>query len=170
MISTQHEPVTNPSPRAKFADQFEQNYRLTVRFLISRGIRHDTAEEFAQAAWARGWERLEQLKNPEMMLSWVNSIALNMFRGAARCHGEVVPLDRDLRASVQSDMHRLDASKLMKLCNEDDQSLLRRYYFDGVEASELAAEAGVSTITIRVRLSRARHGIATRVAARAASN
>jgi DNA-directed RNA polymerase specialized sigma24 family protein len=57
---------------------------MTVRFLESRGSARDSAEEIAQAAWVRGWERIEQLRDVAMVFTWVNTIALNIFRSDCR--------------------------------------------------------------------------------------
>lgn len=64
-----------------------ENYDLTgfegtMRFLVSRGVLRDNAKELAQAAWARGWEQLNQLRDESTVTSWVNMIALNSYRRA----------------------------------------------------------------------------------------
>src|ERR1700730_1978979 len=56
----------------------------TVRLLIARGISWDCAQETAQAAWARGWEKRDQLRDSKMVMTWVNTIALNMYRSSLR--------------------------------------------------------------------------------------
>ena len=68
----------------EYGTAYEHGFALTVRFLISRGLLTDAAEETAQAAWAKGWERLTQLRNEHMLLTWVNSIALNLYRSVRR--------------------------------------------------------------------------------------
>jgi DNA-directed RNA polymerase specialized sigma24 family protein len=40
----------------------------------------DIAEDVAQAAWLQGWQKLHQLRDERMILSWVNAIALNYHR------------------------------------------------------------------------------------------
>jgi DNA-directed RNA polymerase specialized sigma24 family protein len=66
--------------REQYANAYDQGFPITRKFLVSRGINLQTAEEAAQAAWAKGWERRDTLRNPAMVLSWVNTIALNEFR------------------------------------------------------------------------------------------
>ena len=63
-----------------YAEAFQNGFGATRRFLISRGAPLDDAEEIAQAAWARGWEYREQLRDPGLVGFWVNSIARNLFR------------------------------------------------------------------------------------------
>jgi hypothetical protein len=44
--------------REEYGTAYQKGYNLTVRFLVSRGLSYDSAQETAQAAWAKGWERL----------------------------------------------------------------------------------------------------------------
>ena len=67
--------------REQYAVAFQTGYGVTRRFLISRGAPQDEAEEIAQAAWARGWEYRDQLRDPGLVGFWVNSIA----RDCNRC-------------------------------------------------------------------------------------
>lgn len=38
----------------QYADAYSRGFDVTKRFLVSHGVSGDTAEEAAQAAWARG--------------------------------------------------------------------------------------------------------------------
>ena len=62
-----------------YATAYEKGFKRTVRFLVSKGLLADLAEEMSQAAWVRGWERLGQLRS-EACLVWINQIALNLYR------------------------------------------------------------------------------------------
>src|SRR5262249_60184024 len=64
----------------EYGEAYEAGFDRTVRFLISKGARGDGAQEAAQAAWVRGWERLEQLRNHSRLSTWINSIAPNFYR------------------------------------------------------------------------------------------
>ncbi len=70
--------------RTDYAEAFETGYGATRRFLLARGAPLEEAEEIAQAAWARGWEFREQLRDPGLVSYWVNSIARNLFRARFR--------------------------------------------------------------------------------------
>jgi DNA-directed RNA polymerase specialized sigma24 family protein len=50
--------------RNDYAQAFETGYSATRRFLLARGAPLEEAEEIAQAAWARGWEYRDQLRDP----------------------------------------------------------------------------------------------------------
>src|SRR5258708_37060761 len=64
----------------EYGRAYQRGFNLTVRFLVSRGLSYDSALDTAQAAWAKGWERREQLRDPSLVLTWTNSIALNIHR------------------------------------------------------------------------------------------
>ena len=51
--------------REEYGAAYKKGYNLTVRFLVSRGLSYDSAQETAQAAWVKGWERLGQLRDPK---------------------------------------------------------------------------------------------------------
>jgi DNA-directed RNA polymerase specialized sigma24 family protein len=70
--------------RDEFGSAYEKGYNLTVRFLVSRGLSYDSAQETAQAAWVRGWEKLGQLRDSRLVLTWMNTIALNIHRSCLR--------------------------------------------------------------------------------------
>ena len=59
-----------------YGEVYETGFHLTLRFLRSRGVPWDRASEVTQAAWTKGLERLAQLENDSMVVTWVNAIAL----------------------------------------------------------------------------------------------
>src|ERR1700724_301441 len=78
--------------RNEYSDAFQNGYSATRRFLLSRGAGLEEAEEIAQAAWARGWEYRDQLRDPALVGFWVNSIARNLFRAKFRSK-EALPIE-----------------------------------------------------------------------------
>src|SRR5260370_13186521 len=70
--------------REEYGCAYQYCFPLTVRFLGSKGLSSDTATEIAQSAWTRGWECRRQLRDTSFLLTWVNSIALNAYRGLLR--------------------------------------------------------------------------------------
>src|ERR1700680_3274425 len=85
--------------RNEYGEAYEAGFDRTVRFLLSRGAQRDDAVEAAQAAWARGWERVTQLRDESLVMTWVNAIAFNFLRNGlttkVRCHGgRVLALSR----------------------------------------------------------------------------
>ena len=61
-------PEARPLTREDYALAYKDGYSKTVRFLASTGAPMELAEEVAQAAWARGWERLSQLRHAKALL------------------------------------------------------------------------------------------------------
>ena len=150
--------------RNEYGDAFETGYSATRRFLMAHGAPLEDAEEIAQAAWARGWEYREQLRDPGMVGFWVNAIARNLYR--ARFRGPVVaPLD-SVKASYDMDMETVELNRLLDRCARRDRSLLERN-LEGYSAEEIAREAGITSTGIRVRLLRIRNMLREQLAAAA---
>ncbi len=66
--------------QAGYEQAYQQGFGRTVRFLCSRGVSMDNAEDLAQAAWLRGWQKLDQLRDEGVIVSWINAIAANYHR------------------------------------------------------------------------------------------
>ncbi len=153
--------------REEYGSAYQKGYKLTVRFLVSRGLTYDLAEETAQAAWARGWERLGQLRDSNMVMTWMNSIALNIHRGCMRrapllelleTLPEVNPLSTVNVASI-------DVRRILKTFKKNDRMALHRYHIEGYKVKEIAHADGCSETAVRIRLFRARRAVLKRLAA-----
>jgi len=140
-----------------YAEAFQNGFGATRRFLISRGAPLDEAEEIAQAAWARGWEYREQLRDPGLVSFWVNSIARNLFRARFRA-AVPVPLESAKEPSYAFDTDTIDLRTMLGRCSHRDRALFERT-LEGYSAEEIAQSAGISSTGIRVRLLRARQSL-----------
>jgi RNA polymerase sigma factor (sigma-70 family) len=148
--------------RNAYAEAFQNGFGATRRFLISRGAALEDAEEIAQAAWARGWEYREQLRDPSLVGFWVNSIARNLFR--ARFRAPIpVPLDHAPDPSYAFDTDSIDLRQILDRCPDRDRVLFERT-LEGYSAEEIARTEGVTSAGIRVRLLRARHALREKMA------
>ena len=139
-----------------FSVAFESGYTATRRFLMSRGAAIDEAEEIAQAAWVRGWECREQLRDPLLVGFWVNSIARNLFRARFRLPQES-PIE-DVSATYSINLEALEVRLLLERCSVRDRDLLLKS-LEGYSAEEMAEGSGVTSTGIRVRLLRIRQGL-----------
>lgn len=141
-------------------NDYEAAYRhgwlSTVRFLISRGASFDNAEELAQAAWVKGWERLAQLRDPHLLNSWINSIALNMQRGTCRRPG-ILPL-RERSEFPHWDLE-LDIDRALESLRADDRQRIEKRYFEGLDIREIANSEGSTEGAVRIRLLRSRRKV-----------
>ena len=140
-----------------FSDAYECGLNRTIAFLLSRGIQYDDAQDVAQTAWLRGWERLIQLRDESMLLQWVNTIALNHYRRTlrtkSRCE-EWKPAYYDAATTVL-DCAAIDVSTILDACKPRDRHLLEAH-LRGESPKEMAEREGVSATAIRIRLLRAR--------------
>lgn len=142
--------------RNEYAEAFERGYSATRRFLQARGAPLEDAEEIAQAAWARGWEFREQLRDPGLVSYWVNSIARNLFR--ARFRAPVQTEIEDSNAVYALDLDAIEVGRLLDRCPPRDRELLERS-LEGYSAEEIARAEGITPTGIRVRLLRIRQAL-----------
>ena len=148
--------------RTEYADAFQNGYSATRRFLLSRGAALEEAEEIAQAAWARGWEYRDQLRDPSMVSFWVNSIARNLFRARFRTP-PVLPMEGVDPSYTMSMEDEIEVHRILDLCPKRDRALLEKS-LQGYSAEEMARDEGISSTGIRVRMLRIRQGIRAQLA------
>jgi DNA-directed RNA polymerase specialized sigma24 family protein len=143
-----------------YAESFHIGFPATLRLLLSKGIRELDAEEFAQAAWSRGWEARHQLKDPAKIIAWVNGIAIHMFCSEKRRSRRFGQLDETKsipgKSFVAPLLDRLDASRLLQRCPALDRSLLAHRYAGGWAMDEIAKRHGMTSVATRVRIHRSK--------------
>lgn len=149
--------------REDYGQAYRDGFVRTVRFLVSRGVRADTARDLAQSAWTKGWEKQAQLRNDHLVLTWVNTIAINVYRGILRGEPSYVGLS-ELR-TTEANWAAVDVCRILGLCAPRDRALLR-LYLQGWTAEEIALKEGVTTTAIRIRLLRARRRVRSQVEGR----
>ena len=140
----------------EYAQAFETGYGATRRFLLARGAPIEDAEEIAQAAWARGWEYRDQLRDPGLVSYWVNSIARNLFRARFRAPAET-EID-EAAVAYTLDLDAIEVGRLLARCPLRDRLLLERS-LQGYSAEEIARSEGITPTGIRVRLLRIRQAL-----------
>jgi RNA polymerase sigma factor (sigma-70 family) len=149
--------------REGYGEAYQRGFELTVRFLLSRGAWRDHAREVAQAAWARGWERLDQLRNESLVLTWVNTIALNLHRGLLRrepLNQQILPEISNATDSVN--LAAIDVAQVFRLCRPRERDLLEQF-LNGATTAEIAERYGVSATAVRIRLLRTRRHLRAQV-------
>jgi len=140
----------------EYGEAYKTGYGATRRFLLAHGAAIEDAEEIAQAAWVRGWEYRDQLRDHGMLGYWVNSIARNLYR--ARFRGPMsVSLD-GLNPSYSMDLDLIELGRLLDRCSRRDRSLLQ-LNLEGYSAEEIARDSGITSTGIRVRLLRIRQSL-----------
>ena len=151
--------------RDGYGDAYNQGFERTARFLLSRGASPGHAEELAQAAWVRGWERLHQLRGDSAVGTWVNTIALNLFRNELRREKYVQPL-METQSSFRMDIAAIDAVRVLNYCRPSERALLEHQLI-GATVDEIAQVTGVTRTATRIRLLRARRAVRARLEQRA---
>jgi len=149
----------------EYAQAYQAGFDRTVRFLISKGARGDGAQEAAQAAWARGWERLSQLREDSNVFTWINTIALNFYRGflGREIHVQYVG---DLPSSDRINVAAIDVDRFLRFCRPCERTLLQQQ-MEGITMEEIARKNGVTESAIRVRLMRGRRAARSQMEKRA---
>ena len=137
-----------------YGQAYQTGFKRTVRFLISKGVIRELAEEVAQAAWTRGWERLAQLRNELSVSTWVNMIAFNLYRRGTYSDRRQQPLV-DISCESNANEAAIDLASLLRSCSPSDQALLQ-HQLEGLTAGEIAQEVGATETAVRIRLMRAR--------------
>jgi DNA-directed RNA polymerase specialized sigma24 family protein len=141
--------------RSAYGQAYQAGFERTVRFLISRGAATDGAQEAAQAAWVRGWERLNQLRDDDVLLTWVNTIALNIYRRVRHTEDRFNQPLPTLYSRLRIDLAAIDVARILRFCRPRERRLLE-LQMQGVTAKEIARRNGVTETAIRIRLMRAR--------------
>ncbi|MBI1353459.1 MAG: hypothetical protein GC160_03870 [Acidobacteria bacterium] len=147
-----------------FAAAYGRGYSLTLRFLTSRGVSGTTAEELAQAAWARGWERRKQLHALDALQVWINRIALNLLLTEVRKQRRLEPLEDYVLPTVPAPNGAApDASALLGRLSPGDQEVLVLQAVYGLTCEEIGKRCSLSPIGVRVRLHRLKKKLRERV-------
>jgi DNA-directed RNA polymerase specialized sigma24 family protein len=144
-----------------YGQAYRVGFRKTVGLLRSRGASSDSAEDLAQAAWVRGWQKREQLRDDRLVVTWVNTIALNYHRGKIKNEARFEALP-DLCGNIGIDLAPLEANRILKFCRAPDRELFEQQ-LSGLTTKEIASQQGVSETSIRIRFSRARRAVRRKI-------
>lgn len=147
----------------EYAEAYRRGFNLAVRFWVSRGVSYDDAVESVQAAWAKGWERRDQLRQPASVLPWIISIAGNMQKTLLRQQQKEVLRNDPQAATNTSNAAAIDAQRVLQESKPLHRAVLEAHYMHGLTAQEIAEAEGVSEGAIRLRLLRARRNVKKKV-------
>jgi RNA polymerase sigma-70 factor, ECF subfamily len=140
-----------------FSEQYEHGYRTTIKFLLSRGVKQDKAEEIAQAAWVRGWEKRAQLREIDLLPTWVNTIAWNLIRTSYRHEPRTEELFSSCAVVPERTVYlTLAANEVLERVKQSERIVLEAFFLQGLSIKELAEQNGWTETALRMRLHRAR--------------
>jgi RNA polymerase sigma factor (sigma-70 family) len=143
----------------EYGSAYKNGLVRTVRLLVARGLSWDAAQETAQAAWVRGWEKRGQLRDANTVMKWINTIALNMYRTSLRREPFLQDVP-EVPAPPERHLAAIDVQLILEICKKKDRIILQSYYLEDCKSEEIALAQGVSVAAIRLRLLRARRGAA----------
>lgn len=128
----------------------------TYGFLRRKGLIQEVAEEHAQAAWVKAWEKREQFSGISTFQSWVNTIAWHIVLDSRRCKSaEQFPELFDIVAPRLPINEHIDAHKLLGLCTTYEQKLFSVRYFDDLTFDETAIVLAINPSTLRNKIYKA---------------
>ncbi len=150
--------MKSPITQKEYGLAYEDGRRQTINFLLSRGLREDEAKEKAQAAWVKGWERRYQLKDKQKALSWINTIALNLYRSGIRKDSQF-DLIGEIPVPSKINIGAIDMERMLNECRGNEREILKLRYFHGYEIKDLAGRYRCTETAVRVKLLRARRSL-----------
>jgi RNA polymerase sigma-70 factor (ECF subfamily) len=140
---------------AAFVQVVERYRAPLIAYVYGLTGRRDEAEELAQEAFCRVWEKLPTLRQPERLVSWLYRIAHNLAVSATRRPRLVaLPADTPAQVSSQTDAN-VEIHRAVGLLPEAHRVIVSLRHFTGMSHEEIANTLAIPTGTVRSRLSRA---------------
>ena len=150
-----------------------ENHREFLRFLERRLGRRDLAEDILQEAFARGLEKLENLRDGEAVVPWfyrtLRNATVDYYRRsksadrALALFAEEIEKAEEPVETMQAEVCKCVA-RLADTLKPEYADALRRIEVDGVSVTEFADEQGISKNNAAVRVFRAREALRKQVA------
>jgi RNA polymerase sigma-70 factor (ECF subfamily) len=132
--------------------------------------------DLAQEAYFRALRSLGRHSRPPNMCAWLRAIARNVARDYFKRLGSLVPIaprecdqivdDRETEATPEAMPWGIDSAALadaLKALPRRSRALIIGFYFEGKGCDALAAQLGVSSNVVKVRLHRARKKLRRRL-------
>lgn len=147
----------------EFSMAYKEGYQLTVVFLCSKGVPKKEAFDFAQDGWFRGWRKISLLKEPKMLLTWINRISMNLYlKHLTRRTDAIYYAFEDLDHEAMSvedngkDIERkIDLTRILRKCSKYHRYLIIMQLY-GWMPKEMAEKANIDSTALRIRTWRAR--------------
>jgi RNA polymerase sigma-70 factor (ECF subfamily) len=159
-----------PDREARFRALYADAYADVLRF-ADRRVHRSHAEDVAADAFLVAWRRLDDApKTPDDLRAWLFGIArhclLNSLRGQGRRDAlavriaETVPSTR-LADGLDGDpvAQRIDLAAAWRRLSETDQEALSLTVFEDLSSAQAARVLGISPVSYRLRLLRARRAL-----------
>jgi RNA polymerase sigma-70 factor (ECF subfamily) len=139
---------------ATFA-QFVERYRAPlISYVYGLTGQRDDAEELAQEAFCRVWEKLPTLRDRDRLVSWLYRIAHNLAVSAGR-RPRLAALSSEPHHAPPRDDPSADVHRAVAALPEQHRVVVSLRHFAGLSHEEIAHTLDVPAGTVRSRLSRA---------------
>lgn len=112
---------------------------------------------------------LIQLRDDGMIVSWINTIAINCHRRESQDEARYQALPDCGRVGIDLtplDVAKIDVAKILQFCRPRDRILFEQQ-LGGLTTREIAKKQGVTETAIRIRILRARRAARARLEGRA---
>ena len=138
-------------------DQLVGRHSNSVFAVCLSILRHvEDAEDMAQDAFIRGFDRLSQLRGKGRFGPWIRRIARNLCIDHLRHESRRLALESKQKPEEPADEDHEDLKAAIMRLPEDLRVPLLVYYFDGRSTESLARMLEISKAAVLTRLSRAR--------------
>lgn len=123
------------------------------------------AEELAQEAWVRAWERLESFRGESRFSTWLHRLTVNVVLDHRRREGRLSKHFQSLPDGALDDavpVHqpppglRMDLDRAVATLPEGARTVFLLYDVEGFKHQEIAEQLGVAEGTVKAQLHRAR--------------
>ena len=149
---------------------FESVYRMHAGQVFAVCLRmagdRREAEELAQDAWVRAWERLDSFRGDATFGTWMHRLTVNLLldkrRSDVRWRRRIVSMEdegqvidrKDATASTPG--ARLDLERAVETLPPGARMVFLLHEVDGYKHGEIAERLGVAVGTVKAQLHRAR--------------
>jgi RNA polymerase sigma-70 factor (ECF subfamily) len=148
---------------------FEAVYRLHCGRVFGLCLRmaedRAEAEEWAQDAWVRAWQRLETFRGDASFGTWMHRLTVNLIldrkRSHARARSRLSSMDqggpvRRGTADPPRAGARVDLERAVRALPEGARTVFLLHEVEGYKHREIAERLGVAVGTVKAQLHRAR--------------
>jgi RNA polymerase sigma-70 factor (ECF subfamily) len=159
-----------PDREARFRALYADAYADVLRF-ADRRVHRSHAEDVAADAFLVAWRRLDDAPNtPDDVRAWLFGIArhclLNTLRGQGRRDALAVRIAETAPSTRLADgldgdpvAQRIDLAAAWRRLSETDQEALSLTVFEDLSSAQAARVLGISPVSYRLRLLRARRAL-----------
>lgn len=170
-MSKTEQPITD-RPSAAMVTALVKNHREFLAFLERRVGSRAEAEDILQDAFARGLDKLDSVREDELVVGWFYRVLRNTVIDRARSHGAkaktLAKFASELEPAAEPDQDTRNTvcrcvTLLTDTLKPEYRDALRRIDVDGVAVKEYAAQVGISSSNAAVRVFRAREALRKQV-------